>query len=335
MSAVVTCASGRHGGRSDKWQRSREHAGQRTYLSLLPVGPRGIRCNRLHPRCNRLQRLTERRPRKRKGARCRRGGIMLVHAVPTSTKSPSAPASPPPRSRASSASPTSSRPTPARKCCRPRRAPRLHAELRRQEPAHAAHRQAAGHGPRHLEPVLLADPAGHRRRGAARGLRGAGRRHAARRGARRALRADAEAQGSRRPDLPRPPAAEGGGGARPRDGAALRAGRQRLRVQPAPRHPERAHRQRQGGGRGDGPSLPARPPAHRHRHRPARQPAQPRSPARRRRARAKQQRAERDFVVMQRRLLDRIRRRGAPSGCSAARSRRRRSSASTTRWRWA
>ena len=65
------------------------------------------------------------------------------------------------------------------------------------------------------QPVLLADPPGHRRRRAARGLRGAARRHAARRDARRALRADAAAQGSRRPDLPRPPPAERGRGARP------------------------------------------------------------------------------------------------------------------------
>ena len=172
--------------------------------------------------------------------------------------------------------------------------------------------------PGHLQSVLLADPAGHRGRGAARGLRRAARRHAARRGARGALRADAEAQGGRRPDLPRPPAAEGSGGARPRDGAAPRAGRQRLRVQPAPRHPERAHRQREGRRRGDGSSLPARPPAHRHRHRPAGQPAQPRSPARRDgagEAAARRARLRRD----ERRLLDRVGRRRPPSGCSGAR----------------
>ena len=54
---------------------------------------------------------------------------------------------------------------------------------------------------------------------------------------------------------------------------------------PRARHPERAHRQRQGRRRSDGPSLPPRPPPHRHRYRPAGQPAQPRSPARRHRAR--------------------------------------------------
>ena len=51
-------------------------------------------------------------------------------------------------------------------------------------------------------------------------------------------------QGGRRADLPRPPPPEGGRGARPGERAALRAGRQRLRVQPAPRRAERAHRQR-------------------------------------------------------------------------------------------
>ena len=85
----------------------------------------------------------------------------------------------------------------------------VRAEFRRQEPADAAHRQAARHRSRHLQSVLFADPAGHRGRGAARGLRGALRRHAARRAARRALRADAAAERSGRPDLPRPPAAEG------------------------------------------------------------------------------------------------------------------------------
>ena len=54
---------------------------------------------------------------------------------------------------------------------------------------------------------------------------------------------------------------------------------------PQARDPQRAHRQRQGGGRGDGLPLPARPPPHRRHHRPAGQPAQPRSPARRDRAR--------------------------------------------------
>ena len=69
-------------------------------------------------------------------------------------------------------------------------------------------------------------------------------------------------------------------------GAGVCAGRQRLRVQSAAAHPERAHRQRRGRVRGDGPSLRARPSPDRHRHRSARQPAQPRSSARRDDARA-------------------------------------------------
>src|SRR5713226_7645363 len=55
----------------------------------------------------------------------------------------------------------------------------LYPELHRQEPADLAHRQAARHRPRYLEPVFLAHPAGHRGRGAARRLRGAGGRHPA------------------------------------------------------------------------------------------------------------------------------------------------------------
>ena len=66
-----------------------------------------------------------------------------------------------------------------------------------------------------------------------------------------------------------------------RRGAALRADRQRLRVQRRARRSERAHRQRESCGRGDAASLRARSPAHRHRHRTAAQPAQPRSARRR------------------------------------------------------
>ena len=65
-------------------------------------------------------------------------------------------------------------------------------------------------------------------------------------------------QGSRRPDLPRASAAEARRRAwSQRVGAALRADRERLRVQRRARHPERAHRQRQGRGRSDGSSLRA------------------------------------------------------------------------------
>ena len=165
------------------------------------------------------------------------------------------------------------------------RVPRLRAELGGQEPAHAAHRQAARHGAGHLQSVFLADSPGHRRRRAARGLRGALRRHAARRGARGPLRADAEAEGSRRPDLPRPSPAEGSGGAGPRRWRRAARRSSTAASSAATRHPERAHRQRQGRGRGDGLPLPARPSPHRHHHRAAGQPAQPRSPARRDRAR--------------------------------------------------
>ena len=80
-------------------------------------------------------------------------------------------------------------------------APRIHAELGRQEPADAPVRQAPRHRSRHLEPVLLADPAGHRGRRAPGGLRRPARRHPARQGARGALRDDAEEEGSGRPDL--------------------------------------------------------------------------------------------------------------------------------------
>ena len=76
---------------------------------------------------------------------------------------------------------------------------------------------------------------------------------------------------------------------------------------PAPRHPQRAHRQRHGRGRCDGSSLSPRPPPDRHRHRTAGQSAQPGSPARRDSARAKKARAERDFDRRQRRLFDRVR----------------------------
>src|SRR5258708_17613993 len=56
----------------------------------------------------------------------------------------------------------------------------LYPELHRPEPADLAHRQAARHRPGYLESVFLAPPARHRRPGAARRLRGAGRRHPAR-----------------------------------------------------------------------------------------------------------------------------------------------------------
>ena len=107
----------------------------------------------------------------------------------------------------------------------------LHAELGGPSPADAALRQAAGDGARHLQPVLRADPPGDRGCRAPRGLRGAARRHAARRDARRALRADAAAEGSRRADLPGPPAAGRRPGLHPQRRAALRAGRQQLRIQ--------------------------------------------------------------------------------------------------------
>ena len=67
---------------------------------------------------------------------------------------------------------------------------------------------------------------------------------------------------------------------------------------PATRHSERAHRQRQGCRRGDGPSLPARPSPHR-RSSPGRWSARSAAIACAARPRArKQQKAERDFIVM-------------------------------------
>src|SRR6185436_4050521 len=75
--------------------------------------------------------------------------------------------------------------------------------------------------------------------------------------------------------------AEGGRGHGARGGAGVRAGGERVRIQPAPRHPRRAHRQRQGRRRGDGASLQPRPSPDRRRDRTAGQPAQPRSAARR------------------------------------------------------
>ena len=214
------------------------------------------------------------------------------------------------------------------------RRPRLHSQLDRQEPAHVPHRQAARHRPRHLEPVLLAHPAGHRGRRAARGLRGARRRHAARRTPGAALRPDAEQQGGGRPDLPRPSPARSGGGAGARRGAALRADRERLRVQSAPRHPERAHRQRARGLRRDAPALRSRAtsasaiitgplvsPLSRDRLRGA-------STTAKKRGAEELAVIDGDFSVES----------GSGGGAAAAsprRARRPRSSASTTRWRWA
>ena len=170
----------------------------------------------------------------------------------------------------------------------------------------------------------------------ARGLRGAPRRHAARRDARGTLRAHAQAQGSRRADLPRPPAAERGRGARPGD--ARRAAR---------RSSTAASSARASACRAC-TSTTRRPPheamghlydlGHRRiarRHRAAREPAQPRSAARR------------DGARDARRAPSRLRRRCTatsrssrasppPSSCFATHAIvRRPSSASTTRWRWA
>ena len=77
----------------------------------------------------------------------------------------------------------------------------------------AADEEVRRHRSGHFESVLLAHPAGHRGRRAARGLLGAARRHAARRAARGTLRAHAAPQGSRWPDLSRSSSAEGSGGA--------------------------------------------------------------------------------------------------------------------------
>ena len=163
-----------------------------------------------------------------------------------------------------------------------RRAPRLHAELRGQEPADAPHRQAAGHRAGHLQSVFLADSPGHRRRGAARGLRGAARRHPARRGARGALRADAEAKGGRRPDLPRPPAARR---RPPRSSARWRRAARRSSTAASSRRGSASRActstTRTAASEAMDHLYRPRPPAHRHRHRPAGQPAQPRPPARR------------------------------------------------------
>src|SRR5262245_10837182 len=57
----------------------------------------------------------------------------------------------------------------------------VRAEFRGEKPQDPAIRQAPRDGPRHLQPVLLADSSGDRGRGAARGAGGAVRGHAARR----------------------------------------------------------------------------------------------------------------------------------------------------------
>ena len=214
------------------------------------------------------------------------------------------------------------------------RASGLRAELGGEEPAHAQVAQAARHRSRHLESFLLADSAGNRRRGAEKRLRGARRRHAARRDARRALRADAEAEGSRRPDFSRPSSAAGGGERRAGSGAALRADCQRVRVQRRARRAERPHRQREGGGRSDAPSLRARPSR-----------ASGSSPARssaRSAATVWPARAPPPGPTASSRTSSSCRATSRsdpapkpPMPCCSVRIRRRRSSASTTRWRWA
>ncbi len=165
-----------------------------------------------------------------------------------------------------------------------RRASGVRAEFDGKESPHVENGEADRVGPRYFQSVFFADPSGHRGGRPARRLLGARRRYAARREARRRLRDDAEAQRGRRPDLSRPSPASRSRDHDSPDEAAVRPHRERLRVQPDTGHAERPHRQREGGLRGDGSSLWARPSPHRHRHRPARQPAQPRSPRRRDRA---------------------------------------------------
>ena len=89
----------------------------------------------------------------------------------------------------------------------------------------------------------------------------------------------------------------------------------------------------QGGVRGDGPSLPSRPPARRHRHRTAGQPAQSRPPPGRYLTREGAKRASASSsscTAISRSSLARPPR----SGCSVAMSVRRQFSVSTTKWRW-